>query len=102
MNAEPARAFLKFYPGQNVQATANRFVKEVRDLLLVHGDGSKILAVDKIMIAGLRALERENLTVVEGEPLAEQDRSIKCDDEIKAMRCAMYSTERAVARCEKL
>lgn len=87
-----------FDRGNSVGNTAAQFGREVESLLTQHGEGSRVLAVDKIMVAGLRALESRQLTVIEGEPLTEFARSIKCEDEVKAMRCAMHSTEQAVAR----
>ncbi|QGG80433.1 M24 family metallopeptidase [Litorivicinus lipolyticus] len=85
-----------FDRGDGADAAAARFAAEVDALLAEHGRGR--LAVDKIMIRGLRALEAAGLTVIEGEPLTERARAIKCDDEIRAMRCAIHATETSVAR----
>ena len=54
------------------------------------------LAVDKIMISGLRALEGINIRVSEGERIMEYARSIKGKDEILAMKCALSACEKSV------
>jgi Xaa-Pro dipeptidase len=53
------------------------------------------IAVDKIMLHGLRALEAKGFTVKDGEELTEKARSIKGVDEILAMRCASNACEAA-------
>jgi Xaa-Pro aminopeptidase len=73
----------------------------VAELLREHGDGSRRVAVDKIMVHGLRALERAGLEVLEGEVVTERARAIKGPDEILAMRCASLACERAVAAMER-
>jgi Xaa-Pro aminopeptidase len=62
--------------------------------------GNRRLAVDKIMVHGLRALERAGFEVLEGEVLTERARAIKGPDEIAAMRCASHACEAAVAEME--
>ena len=59
------------------------------------------LAVDKIMMVGLRALEAKGFEVFEGEELTEKARVIKGPDEIKAMRCASHACETAVRAMEE-
>ena len=83
--------------GDQENRPSNAFAAQVRDILLQHSGNNTRLAVDKIMIAGLRALEAAGLTILEGEELTEKARSIKGPDEILAMRCAMAAAEAAVA-----
>ena len=59
------------------------------------------LAVDKVMIAGLRALDAAGFEVHEGEEVMEHARVIKGHDDILAMRCGMYSCEMSVAAMEE-
>jgi Xaa-Pro aminopeptidase len=42
------------------------------------------------MIHGLRALEAQGLKILDGEELMEKTRSIKGDEEVRAMRCAIH------------
>ncbi|WP_420397864.1 dimethylsulfonioproprionate lyase DddP [Nioella sp.] len=82
--------------GQQAQAVTG----EVEDLIREHAGGNKRLAVDKIMLHGLRALEARGFEVVEGEEVTEKARSIKGPDEILAMRCAMLACEASMAEME--
>ncbi len=86
-----------FASGDKGQEDAQSFVAGVRDLMREHGGGNMRLAVDKIMVAGLRALERAGFEVMEGEEVTEKSRAIKGPDEILAMRCAMNAGEKSVA-----
>lgn len=89
-----------FDRGDKVGEAATRFAQDVRDLVNEHGGGNMRLAVDKIMLHGLRALEAVGFQVLDGEELTEKSRSIKGPDEISAMRCASLACENAVAAME--
>ena len=89
-----------FDRGDKIDVAADVFSNEVRRLLAEHAPGNTRLAVDKIMLHGLRALEAQGLQVVEGEELTEKTRAIKGPDEIKAMRCSIHACEQAVALME--
>ncbi|MGA1234335.1 MAG: dimethylsulfonioproprionate lyase DddP, partial [Lutimaribacter sp.] len=89
-----------FDRGDKIDVAADVFSNEVRRLLVEHAPGNTRLAVDKIMLHGLRALEAQGLQVMEGEELTEKTRAIKGIDEIKAMRCAVHACEQAVALME--
>ena len=54
------------------------------------------LAVDKIMMVGLHALENLGFEMMEGEELTEKAHIIKRPDKIKAMLCASHACETAV------
>lgn len=90
-----------FDRGDRVDIAADVFSNEVRQLLQEHAPGNKRLAVDKIMIQGLRALEAQGLQIMPGEELTEKCRAIKGPDEILAMRCASAACEAAVAGMER-
>lgn len=89
-----------FDRGDKVDVAADKFANEVRILIEEHGGNNKRLAVDKIMLHGLRALEAQGFEIMEGEELTEKTRAIKGPDEIKAMRCAHHSCETAVKAME--
>jgi Xaa-Pro aminopeptidase len=89
-----------FGNGDNVEKDAHGFTSEVESLMRKHAGDNRRIAVDKIMIAGLKALEKCGLEVMEGEELTEKARSIKGAEEIKAMRCAVHSCETAVRKME--
>lgn len=90
-----------FDRGDKVDVAADIFSNEVRQLITEHGGGNMRLAVDKIMLHGLRALEAQGFEIMEGEELTEKARSIKGPDEIAAMRCASHGCETAVAVMER-
>ena len=89
-----------FDRGDRVDVAADTFSNEVRLLIEEHGGNNKRLAVDKIMLHGLRALEAQGFDVKDGEEVTEKSRSVKGPDEILAMRCAAHACETAVARME--
>ena len=89
-----------FDRGDKTGAQAQVFAREVRDLLQEHCPGNTRLAVDKIMVHGLRALEAQGLTIMEGEEVTEKARAVKGPDEILAMRCASHACETAVRAME--
>ncbi len=85
-----------FSAGDRHEAVAENFVAEVLELMNEHSPGNKRLAVDKIMVAGLRELERVGFEVMEGEEVTEKSRAIKGPDEILAMRCAHDACNKAM------
>jgi len=89
-----------FDRGDKVDVAADVFSNEVRVLLEEHAPGLKKLAVDKIMLHGLRALEAQGFEIMEGEEVTEKSRSIKGPDEILAMRCASHACETAMRAME--
>ena len=89
-----------FDRGDKVDVAADKFANEVRLLIQAHGGGNSRLAVDKIMLHGLRALEAQGFEIMDGEEVTEKSRSVKGADEILAMRCASVACENAVALME--
>lgn len=90
-----------FDRGDKVDVAADVFSNEVRHLLADHAPGNMRLAVDKVMLHGLRALEAQGFAVMEGEEVTEKARSVKGPDEIRAMRCSIHACEAACAKMEK-
>jgi Xaa-Pro aminopeptidase len=85
-----------FSNGNRGLQAASTFADEVKDIMGEHAGTNTRLAVDKIMVDGLRALEARGFEVMEGEEVTEHARSIKGVDEILAMRCANHACETAV------
>jgi len=82
--------------GDNTAADAASFAGQVQEVMTAHAGSNRRIAVDKIMVHGLRALERSGFDVLEGEVVTERARAIKGPDEIAAMRCAHHACESAV------
>ncbi|SEL26751.1 dimethylsulfoniopropionate lyase DddP [Roseovarius azorensis] len=90
-----------FDRGDKVDVAADVFARDVAGLLAEHAPGNRRLAVDKVMLHGLRALEAQGLDIMEGEEVTEKTRAVKGPDEIRAMRCASHACEAAVAEMER-
>ena len=90
-----------FAVGDRHEAAAKAFAGEVDEVMRAHAGTNRRLAVDKIMIGGLRALEAAGFAVMEGEEVTEKTRAIKGPDEILAMRCAHDACEKAMAEMEQ-
>ena len=90
-------AFIYSLTGEATDDAAAAFAAEVADVLAAHAGRNRRLAVDKIMLAGFRALAARGLAVEDGEPLTERARAVKGPDEIRAMRCALHACEAAMA-----
>ena len=89
-----------FDRGDKVDVAADVFANEVRVILAEHAPGNARLAVDKVMVHGLRALEAQGFEIMEGEEVTEKSRAVKGPDEILAMRCANHACETAVRAME--
>ena len=86
--------------GDKVAEDASSFAGQVDEVMRARVEGNRRIAVDKIMINGLRALERAGFEVIEGEEVTERTRAIKGPDEILAMKCAHHACEAAIAEME--
>ncbi len=93
--------FFYFETGDATENQAALFAHQIDEILREHGGGNRRLAVDKIEIAGLEALKALNIEVTDGQEVMEHARSIKGEDEINAMRCAIATCEIAMAEMEK-
>ena len=90
-----------FDRGDKIDVAADVFSNEVRALLDEHAPNNNRLAVDKIMLHGLHALQAQGFEIMDGEEVTEKSRSVKGPDEILAMRCASHACETAVAEMER-
>ena len=90
-------SFFYFETGERTDEHARRFCAQVDELLRTHAGDNRRLAVDRIEVAGLRALDALGVQVQNGQAVTEFARLIKGPDEIRAMRCAVASCEAAIA-----
>ncbi len=95
-------SFFYFATGQRTEEKAEIFAQQIADVLKQRTGSGKRVAVDKIQIAGLRALDALGIKVEDGEELMERVRSIKGRDEILAMRCAIHACEASIAEMREL
>lgn len=94
-------SFFYFETGDRTGEHAKHFVKEIADIVKEHAGDNKRIAVDKIEIVGLRELDKQGLTVFDGQEVMEFARAIKNVDEINAMRCSIASTEIAMKKMQE-
>jgi Xaa-Pro aminopeptidase len=93
-------SFFYSVTGDRGEAAANSFAAQVDEVMRAHVGTNRRLAVDKIMVAGLRALEAKGFAVMEGEEITEKVRAVKGPEDIAAMRCAHLACEAAIAEME--
>ena len=86
-------AWLYYEAGEHRIARAKLWAAEIADILKRCGGGNRRLAVDSINPDGVGALAELGIAVHSGEEVMEHARTVKCADELKAMR-------RAIAACE--
>lgn len=87
--------------GDKGREAAAGFAAQVDEVMRAHAGSNRRLAVDKIMVHGLRALDAIGFTVEEGEEVTERVRAIKGPDEILAMRCAHHACEAGISEMER-
>ncbi|WP_312936274.1 dimethylsulfonioproprionate lyase DddP [Pseudomonas sp.] len=95
-------SFFYFETGDRTEEHARRFAGQVNDLMRQHAGSNRALAVDRIEIAGLRALEALGLQVSSGQAITELARAIKGPDEVMAIRCAVASCEASIAEMRQV
>ena len=89
-------SFFYFETGDQTEHHANRFAAEMISIMASYAGGNKRLAVDRIEKAGYAALLSYGVEVVDGQVLTEHARSIKNENELNAMRCAIHACEQAM------
>jgi Xaa-Pro aminopeptidase len=90
-------SFFYSVTGEGTEAAARAFAADLAGALRARSGANRRLAVDKIMLAGARALEAEGLTLEDGEVVCERARAVKGPEDVAAMRCALHACEAAVS-----
>jgi Xaa-Pro dipeptidase len=91
-----------FVTGDKSDDAAHAFARDLDSLIRERYGANRRIAVDKIQIHGLRALEKLGLEVLDGEEVMEKARSVKGADEILAMRCAVHACDMAIAEMRRV
>ena len=89
-------SFFYFETGDRTAEAAKAFADQMIDIMHQYAPGNKRLAVDKMENLGYAALVELGVEVLEGQVLTEHGRSIKNENELNAMRCAIATCELAV------
>jgi Xaa-Pro aminopeptidase len=93
-------SFFYSVTGDKGPEAARGFAAQVDEVMRAHAGANRRLAVDKIMVVGLRALEGTGFQVLDGEEVTERARAVKGPDEILAMRCAHHACEASMSDME--
>ncbi len=93
----PSLPWFHFCAGDRIDEQANRWAVEIADLVRQHGGGNLRLAIDRCNHEGVAALAGQGIGVHNGEAVMEAARALKCDEEIRAMRCAIHACEQGIA-----
>ena len=89
-------SFFYFETGDQTAVAAKDFANQITDIMAKHAGANKRLAVDRIEHVGYAALCGLGVIVLEGQNLTEHARSIKNDNELNAMRCAIHACEASI------
>ena len=84
--------------GDRVPEKLARWAGEIADLVGEHGGGNRRVAIDRLDVEGVRALEDRGIAVSDGNPVTEHARAIKSSDEIELMRWTIRVCEAGMAR----
>lgn len=93
--------FFYFLSAERSEEHARRFALDVDDVVREHAGSNRRLAVDKIEISGLRALEQLGLEIFDGQEVTEIARVVKGPDEIRALYCATAACEASMAKMQE-
>ena len=98
----PATSWFYFSAGSRLGERVEKWADEVADIVRERGGGNLRLAVDKLEPAGVDALRRRGIVLVEGQELTEHARCIKSADELALMRWTIRVCEAGMARMHML
>ncbi|WP_342364307.1 Xaa-Pro peptidase family protein [Terrarubrum flagellatum] len=93
-----ARTWFYMTAGDRAEERLNAWADEIVDALRERGGGNMRLAVDKLEPAGVDALRKRGVTLIEGQEVAEKARVIKSADELALMRWTIRVCEAGMAR----
>ena len=88
--------FIYFFAGAGVEGVAANFASGIDELIKKYCGNDRRLVVDKIEIAGLRALDAVGIDIIGGQQLIEHARAIKDQNEVNAMRCSLAAMEASI------
>ena len=93
-----ATSWFYFSAGTRLLERVEKWADEIAAVIRERGGGNMRLAVDKVEPAGVDALRKRGITLVEGQELTEHARKIKCAEELELMRWTIRVCEAGMAR----
>lgn len=94
--------FCYFLAGERMGERAQLFADDVAEVVKAHAGSNRRLAVDRVEWCGTEALTAAGFALSDAQPVMELARVIKSDDEIRAMRCAIAVTDKAVEQMQQM
>jgi Xaa-Pro dipeptidase len=88
--------------GPRNEEHAERWAAEIADLVARHGGGNRRLAMDRADLLPLRALMSRAVDVVDGKGAMEIARSVKSNEEIRAMRHSIDVCAKSMTRMREV
>ena len=85
-----------FNAAERYKEKSQKWGAEIADLVKQYGGGNNRLAIDRCNHEGIEALNAHGISLFNGEEVMELARRIKCEEEIKAMRCAIHACEQSI------
>ena len=93
-----AISWYHFVAGPRVDEFAKNWAAQIASELGSSAGSRRRIAVDRLDPAGLHALERHSIDVIDGQAVADRAKVIKTPEEIDAIRTAMAACDDGVAR----
>lgn len=93
-----AKTWFYFAAGSRLEERLGKWADEIADVLRERGGSNLRLAVDKMEPAGVDALRKRGIEIVEGQELTEHARSIKSPEELELMKWTVRVCEAGMAR----
>jgi Xaa-Pro aminopeptidase len=94
----PCTPWIYFLAGPRWEEKADRWAREIADVVAAHGGKNRRLAIDRCEPAGAFKLRALGLDLVDAQEAIEQARLIKSPEEIACLRLAMDVCDTAIAR----
>ena len=95
-------AFYFFTAGTRGEERVQLFADQIADLVAKHGGGNRRIAVDHISLMGAEALRDRQISLHDGEGLAEVARSIKSPEELILMKASMDVCEQGIREMREI
>lgn len=89
----PATSTIFFLAGTRYAEKSRLWAKEMLDVIREHAGDSARIAIDQCGYLAYKALEQSGVVIENGQELMEFARTIKSEDEIKAMRCSVHACQ---------
>ena len=95
-------AFYFFTAGTRGEERVHLFADQIADLVAKHGGGNRRIAVDHLSLMGAEALRDRQISLHDGEGLAEVARSIKSPEELVLMKASMDVCEQGIREMREI